>query len=93
MWNGPDSLNDQLDKTELKSLAIDLIFQKPEYDNPERLAEEAIKRLVTKFADQKIKKIKLEIAQKQSEQDFALISLFDEIVKLQNIKGNPPQLE
>jgi hypothetical protein len=59
----------------------------------ERLAEEAIKRLVTKFADQKIKKIKLEIAQKQSEQDFALISLFDEIVKLQNIKGNPPQFE
>jgi DNA primase len=93
MWNGPDSLNDQLDKTELKSLAIDLIFQKPEYDNPERLAEEAIKRLVTKFADQKIKKIKLEIAQKQSEQDSALSSLFDEIVKLQNIKGNPPQLE
>ncbi len=93
MWNGPDSLNDQLDKTELKSLAIDLIFQKPEYDNPERLAEEAIKKLVTKFADQKIKKIKLEIAQKQSEQDSALSSLFDEIVKLQNIKGNPPQLE
>ncbi len=93
MWNGPDSLNDQLDKTELKSLAIDLIFQKPEYDNPERLAEEAIKRLAIKFADQKIKKIKLEIAQKQSEQDPALISLFDEIVKLQNIKGHPPQLE
>lgn len=93
MWNGPDSLNDQLEKTELKSLAIDLIFQKPEYDNPERLAEEAIKRLVTNFADQKIKKIKLEIAQKQSEQDPALISLFDEIVKLQNIKGNPPKFE
>ncbi len=93
MWNGPDSLNDQLEKTELKNLAIDLIFQKPEYDNPERLAEEAIKRLVTNFAEQKIKKIKLEIAQKQSEQDPALISLFDEIVKLQNIKGNPPKLE
>tara|TARA_B100000212_G_scaffold342469_1_gene329798 strand:+ start:5264 stop:7099 length:1836 start_codon:yes stop_codon:yes gene_type:complete len=93
MWNGADSLNDQLDKTELKSLAVDLIFQKPEYENPERLAEEAIKRLVTKFADQKIKKIKLEIAQKQSEQDTTLISLFDEIVKLQKLKGNPPQFE
>jgi len=93
MWNGPDSLNDQLEKTELKTLAIDLIFQKPEYDNPERLADEAIKRLVTKFADKKIKKIKLEIAQKQSEQDPALISLFDEIVKLQNIRGNPPKLD
>ncbi len=91
MWNGPDSLNDHLEKSELKTLAIDLIFQKPEYDNPERLAEEAIKRLVTKFADQKIKKIKLEIAQKQAEQDPALISLFDEIVKLQNIRGNPPK--
>lgn len=93
MWNGPDSLNDQLEKTELKTLAIDLIFQKPDYDNPERLADEAIKRLVSKFADKKIKKIKLEIAQKQSEQDPALISLFDEIVKLQNIRGNPPKLD
>lgn len=93
MWDGPDSLNDQLEKTELKKLAIDLIFQKPEYDNPERLAEEAIKRLATNFADRKIKKIKLEIAQKESEQDPALISLFDEIVKLQNIKGKPPKLD
>ncbi len=92
MWNGPDSLNEQLEKTELRKLAVDLIFEKPEYENPTRLANEAIKRLVAKFADQKITKIKLEIAQKQAEQDPALISLFDEIVKLQNIKGNPPQL-
>ena len=92
MWNGADSLNNQLEDSELKSLVADLIFQKPEYDNPVRLANEAIRRLVTKFADQKIKKIKLEIARKQSEQDPALISLFDEFLKLQNIKGNPPQL-
>jgi DNA primase len=92
MWEGPNSLNDQLEDTELKSLVADLIFEKPEYDNPTRLANEAIRRLVSKFADQKIKKIKLEIARKQSEQDPALISLFDEIVNLQNIKGSPPQL-
>tara|TARA_B110000495_G_scaffold203735_1_gene229164 strand:- start:1692 stop:3539 length:1848 start_codon:yes stop_codon:yes gene_type:complete len=92
MWNGSDSLNDQLEDSELKSLVADLIFQKPEYDNPMRLANEAIRRLVTKFADQKIKKIKLEIARKQSEQDPALSSLYDEFLKLQNIKGNPPQL-
>lgn len=92
MWEGPNSLNDQLEDTELKSLVADLIFEKPEYDNPTRLANEAIRRLVSKFADQKIKKIKLEIARKQSEQDHALISLFDQIVNLQNIKGSPPQL-
>ncbi len=92
MWEGPNSLNDQLEETELKSLVADLIFEKPEYDNPGRLANEAIRRLVAKFADLNIKKIKLEIARKQSEQDPALISLFDEIVNLQNIKGNPPKL-
>jgi len=92
MWNGADSLNDQLEESELKSLFADLIFQKPEYDNPTRLANESIRRLVTKFADQKIKKIKLEIARKQSEQDPALISLFDELINLQKIKGAPPQL-
>lgn len=92
MWNGADSLNDQLEESELKSLVADLIFQKPEYDNPMRLANEAIRRLVTKFADQKIKKIKLEIARKQSEQDPALNSLYDEFLDLQNIRGNPPQL-
>jgi DNA primase len=92
MWNGADSLNNQLEESELKSLFADLIFQKPEYDNPTRLANESIRRLVTKFADQKIKKIKLEIARKQSEQDPALISLFDELINLQKIKGAPPQL-
>lgn len=92
MWNGTSSLNDQLEEPELKGLVADLIFQKPEYDNPTRLANEAIRRLVTKFVDQKIKKIKLEIARKQSEQDPALISLFDEIVDLQTFRGKPPQL-
>lgn len=92
MWNGANSLNDQLEESELKSLVADLIFQKPEYENPTRLANEAIRRLAIKYADQKIKKIKLEIARKQSEQDPALISLFDEIIILQNIKGHPPQL-
>lgn len=92
MWNGPDSINDQIEKAELKALAVDLIFDKPEYENPARLANEAVKRLSVKFADQQIKKIKLEIARKQSEQNADSISLFDEIVKLQHIKNHPPQI-
>ena len=92
MWNGPDSINDQIEKAELKALAVDLIFDKPEYENPARLANEAVKRLTVKFADQQIKKIKLEIARKQSEQNANSISLFDEIVKLQHIKNHPPQI-
>ncbi len=92
MWNGPDSINDQIEKAELKGLAVDLIFDKPEYENPSRLANEAVKRLAVKFADQQIKKIKLEIARKQSEQNDDSISLFDEIVKLQHIKNHPPQI-
>jgi len=92
MWNGPDSINDQIEKAELKALAVDLIFDKPEYENPARLATEAVKRLSVKFADQQIKKIKLEIARKQSEQNDDSISLFDEIVKLQHIKNHPPQI-
>jgi DNA primase len=92
MWYGPDSINDQIEKAELKALAVDLIFDKPEYENPARLANEAVRRLSVKFADQQIKKIKLEIARKQSEQNADSISLFDEIVKLQHIKNHPPQI-
>jgi hypothetical protein len=44
MWNGADSLNNQLEESELKSLFADLIFQKPEYDNPTRLY-----RIVSEF--------------------------------------------
>ena len=93
MWNGPESLNEQLDDAELKSLIASILFEEPELENPSRIANEAIRKLVTKFADKRIQEIKLEIARKEENFNDEVLLLLEESSALQKIKASPPQLE
>lgn len=92
MWNGPEALNEQLDSAELKSLAVDILFQTPEYENPMRLANEALRRLVAKYADRRMARLKLELARAQTSFNAEISSLMDEQLALQRIKCSPPKL-
>ncbi|MEM9157439.1 MAG: DNA primase [Verrucomicrobiota bacterium] len=92
MWNGPESLNDQLEDAELKILAADILFKTPDYENPMRLANEALKKMATKYADARLKFLKLEIARKQANLNDEVLSLLEESSTLQKIKATPPQI-
>lgn len=92
MWIGPESLNDQLDSAELRTLVATIHFDAPEQENPLRFANEAIKRLIGKFVERKTKELKLEIGRKQSSNDADVFSLLGKLTALNQLKHKPPQV-
>ncbi|EDY82563.1 DNA primase catalytic core, N-terminal domain family [Verrucomicrobiia bacterium DG1235] len=92
MWNGPESLNEHLESAELRTLASDIYFDAKEPENPERLCNEALKRLLAKFVERKTKELKLEIGRKQATNDADALSLLGELSALSQLKHKPPQV-
>lgn len=93
MWNGPESLNEHLESAEQRKLASSIYFEAKPQENPERFANEALKRLVAKFVDRKSKEIKLEIGRKEATNDHASASaLLVDLFALNQLKHKPPQV-
>lgn len=92
MWNGPESLNDQLESAELRTLAASIRFSAPEHEDSTRFANEAIRRIVANYAEKKSRELKLEIGRKQASNDADVLSLFGEIAALDQLKRNPPHV-
>lgn len=92
MWNGPESLNENLESAEERQLASSIYFEAKPQENPERFANEALKRLVVKFVERKTKELKLEIGRKQATNDAAALSLLGELSALSQLKHKPPQV-
>ncbi len=92
MWNGPDSLNEHLEEAELKSLAANILFEKPDLDDAPRLANQAIKKLVINFANKKYDKLRLELAQKEGTYDASYSVLMEKWGEIDALKLNPPQI-
>lgn len=93
MWNGPESLNDQLDRPEQRTLASSIYFEAKAQEDPRRFANEALKKLVAKFVERRRKELILEIARKEATNDAAEAnSLHGEIIKIDQLKHNPPQV-
>ncbi len=92
MWNGPDSLNEHLESAEERTLASSIYFEAKPQENPERFANEALKRLVVKFVERKTKELKLEIGRKQATNDAAALALLGELSALSQLKHKPPQV-
>src|SRR5690606_38614273 len=92
MWNGPDSLNDQLEDAELKKLASTIHFEGQEHENPARFANEALKRLVAKFVERRSKELKLEIGRKHATNDADAFSLLGELSAINQLRHKPPQV-
>lgn len=93
MWNGPDSLNEHLESAEQRKLASSIYFEAKPQENPERFANEALKRLVAKFVERRSKEIKLEIGRKEATNDHAAATaLLADLFVLNQLKHKPPQV-
>ncbi len=92
MWSGPESLNEQLENADQRKLVATIRYDAPPIENPERFANEAIKRLVAKFVEKKTKQLKLEIGRKQATNDADLFSLLDDLTKLNQLRLKPPHV-
>jgi len=92
LWPGSDQLEQHLeDHTELVYLSS-LRFELPEVDDPVRVANDGIRRIVSNFCGPKIAKIQLEIAAKQRNVDADVFSLQKANEELRRLKLNPPTL-
>ena len=92
LWNGPDSLNEQLENAELRTLAAAIRFDAPKQEEPDKLADQALKRLASKFVERKTGELKLEIGRKQASNDAESLSLLGELAALNQLRSKPPQL-
>ncbi len=90
LWHGPDSLIDDLESAEQKKLAANIHFEAEKHENPERLAQEAVKKMVAKYVDRRTKELKLEIGRKQASNDADAIHLLGELSQLNQLRHKPP---
>jgi len=92
MWEGPEMLNEELESDEQRKIASAIYFDAKAPEDPQRLCNEAIRKLVAKFADKKTQELKLEISRKESSNDPSATSLLGQITTLNQLRHNPPRL-
>jgi len=92
VWPGVDHLEEHLDAPEDSSFVASLLFETPSIDDPVKIANDGIRRIVSNFCIPKIRKIELEIAAKQQNFDSDLLSLLKTGEELRRLKLNPPTI-
>ncbi len=90
MWPGASHLEEHLESHEDRTFIASLLFETPSFEDPMRIANDGIRRMVSNFCIPKIRKIELEIATKQRTFDSDLISLLKTGQELRRLKLNPP---
>ncbi|TVR51040.1 MAG: DNA primase [Puniceicoccaceae bacterium] len=77
---------------EERSLLASLRFSPPDHDDPARVANMALQRLVRRYTEKKISEIDVEIARKARSLPADLNRLLEASTKLRHLKLNPPSL-
>lgn len=92
VWPGAENLDDHLESDNDRGYIASLMFEAPEIDDPIKVANDGIRRIVSNFCAPKIRKIELEIAAKQRNFDDDLLSLLKRSEEFRRLKLNPPIL-
>jgi DNA primase len=92
-WPGSSSVLDDTENPAESALIASLLFEKPSIDDPVRLANQAIRKLLSKYVDARLRGIELEIAQKQEKFDDETACLLSKASELRRLKQNPPTID
>jgi DNA primase len=92
LWEGPKTLEQLLDTQDEKNFLYSLIFTTPDFDNPAKLANEALQYLYRNSLTSKIREIELEIANKSGTLDAAVILLQRKRNEYRKLLLQPPRL-
>lgn len=90
LWPGTKEVEALLEDPEDRNFVASLLFEPPLIDEPIKVANDGIRRMVSNFCDPRLRKIELEIAAKQGKFDADLISLLKTTEDLRRLKLNPP---
>jgi hypothetical protein len=69
------------------------IFDKPDWEEPTKRANEGIRAIFSQFYTPKIEEIELEIATKQETFDDEPVFLLQRKIELKQLQSKPPQLK
>lgn len=90
LWPGVQDVESLLSEPEDRNFVASLLFETPLIEEPIKVANDGIRRMVSNFCDPRLRKIELEIAAKQGKFDADLISLLKTTEELRRLKLNPP---
>ena len=90
LWPGAKEVESVLEEPEDRNFVASLLFDPPPIDEPIKVANDGIRRMVSNFCDPRLRKIELEIAAKQGKFDADLILLLKTTEELRRLKLNPP---
>jgi DNA primase len=90
-WPGTSALNDSdlLETDAEKALVASLLFDRPEMDDPIKVAEEGLQKLRLRALQPRLKQIELALSQSTSDSDSDAISLLKERSSLQRQLRQP----
>ena len=92
-WPGPEEVGTLLEDDEENRYIASLQFDKLEIENPEKIANNGIARILSRYCQPKIREIELEIARKREKFDAEVIALLQKVQELRRLKTNPPKLK
>ncbi len=90
LWPGVQEVESLLSDPDDRNFVASLLFETPLIEEPFKVANDGIRRIVSNFCDPRLRKIELEIAAKQGKFDADLISLLKTTEELRRLKLNPP---
>jgi len=90
LWPGVQEVESLLDDPDDRSFVASLLFDPPSIEDPIKIANDGIRRMVSNFCDPRLRKIELEIAAKQGKFDADLILLLKTTEELRRLKLHPP---
>lgn len=92
-WPGPEEVDTLLEDDEETRYIASLQFDKLEIENPEKIANNGIARILTRYCQPKIRELELEIARKREKFDAEVIALLQKVQELRRLKTRPPKLK
>lgn len=90
VWSDTAPVEELVDDPEDRNYLASLLFERPDIDDPVKVANDGIRQMVSNFCEPKIRKIELEIAAKQRNFDADLILLLRSNDELRRLRLNPP---
>jgi DNA primase len=90
MWPGIKEVEQHVDDPEDRNFLASLLFERPSIEDPVKVANDGIRRIVSNFCSPKIAKNQLEIAAKQGNVDADILSIHKANEEFRRLKMNPP---
>lgn len=91
-WPGTANRDAYIDSPEDRNFLASLLFAPAEIDDPVKVANEGIRRMVSNFCVRRIRKIELEIAAKERNVDSDLLSARQSVSELRHLRTHPPTI-